>query len=209
MNNILLLASQSQSRRRLLADAAIPFVLLDQSADEKSCDWTLPLQELVLSIAKHKMEQIIMPKSEDGKELFVVTADTLTQDLQGNILGKPESREDAIAMLKAVRAGARVGTAFCLDKKVYRFDSWQTQQRILTFVEAQCVFNVPDMWMNDYLDHSFALTCSGSISLDGYGAQFFRSVYGSYTTVLGLPMTELRQALEKIGFFYSTVQIPL
>lgn len=202
MNNILLLASQSQSRRRLLSDAAIPFVLLEQSADERSCDWTLPLPQLVSTIAKHKMEQIIMPKGENGKELFVLTADTLTQDLQGNILGKPESREHAIAMIKAVRSGARVGTAFCLDKKVYRFDSWQTQQRIFSFVEAHCIFNVPDRWIDDYLTHSFALNCSGSIALDGYGSQFFKSLQGSYTTVLGLPLVELRDALEKIGFFY-------
>lgn len=201
MKNILLLASQSQSRRSLLSDAAIPFVLLDQCADEKECDWGLPLPQLVVSIAKHKMEQIVMPKGEEGKELFVLTADTLTQDLQGTILGKPESREHAKEMIKSVRSGARVGTAFCLDKKIYRFDSWQIHERIVIFVEARCVFNVPDLLIEDYLDYSPALTCSGSIALDGYGAQFLQSLDGSYTTIIGLPLCELRNALEKLDFF--------
>lgn len=201
MKNILLLASQSQSRRALLSDALISFVLLDQHANEKECDWGLPLPKLVESIAKHKMEQVILPKGEEGKTLFVLTADTLTQDLRGNILGKPESREHAIAMLKAVRPGSREGTAFCLDKKIFRFDSWQVQERIVTFVESHCIFNVPDAWIDRYLENSIALSCSGSIAMDGYGAQFLQSIQGSYTTILGLPMCELRQALEKIGFF--------
>ena len=199
--NILLLASQSQSRRNLLSEAEIPFVQLEQSADEKACDWTLPLPQLVTSIAKHKMEQVIMPLAINGKELFVLTADTLTEDSQGAILGKPDSREHALTMLRSIRSGARVGTALCLEKKVYRFEQWQTKERIIEYVEAQCVFSVPENRLDDYLKNSSALSCSGAFTLDGYGAQFFKSLSGSYTTILGLPMCELRKALEKIGFF--------
>jgi len=199
--NILLLASQSGSRRTLLSEAEIPFVQLDQYADEKACDWTLPLSQLVTSLAKYKMEQVIMPSVMEGKELFVLTADTLTESLDGTILGKPESREHAKAMLQQVRAGARVGTAFCLEKKIYRFEKWQTIEQIVTYVEAQCIFDVPEHGIDAYFDTTQALSCSGSIMLDGYGAQFLKSINGSYTTILGLPICELRKALEKIGFF--------
>jgi septum formation protein len=202
MNNILLLASQSQSRRILLSHSAIPFVLLEQEADEKECDWTLPLPALVESIAKHKMEQVILPQGVEGKTIFVLTADTLTQDLYGNVLGKPDSREDAIAMLKAVREGARVGTAFCLDKKIYHGDAWHIQKRIVMYVESECFFNVPDVWLDRYLENTRALQCSGAIELESYGAQFLQSIHGSYTTILGLPLCELREALEKLGFFF-------
>lgn len=196
--NILLLASQYRSRRNLLSEAEIPFVQLDQAADERACDWTLSLAQLVTTIAKHKMEQVIMPSVSDGKELFVLTADTLTESLNGEILGKPESREHAKSMLQYVRAGARVGTAFCLEKRVYRFEKWQTIEQIVTYVKAQCVFDVPENVIDEYLDNSQALSCSGTIALDGYGAQFFKSVSGSYTTILGLPMVELRKALDKV-----------
>lgn len=199
--NILLLASQSRSRRNLLSEAEISFVQLEQYADEKACDWTLPLPQLVTSIAKHKMEQIIMPSGNEGKELYVLTADTLTESCDGQILGKPESREHAYEMVRLVRSGARVGTAFCLDKKVYKYETWQTCERIIEFVEARCVFDVPERSIKSYLDNSSALSCSGTIMLDGYGVQFFKSLQGSYTTILGLPMVELRNALEKIGFF--------
>lgn len=202
MNNILLLASKSKSRRLLLAHAAISYVLLDQEADEAACDWGMPLQKLVESIAVHKMAQVIMPNVKEGQELFVLTADTLTQNAQGAILGKPTSREDARNMITSLRQGsARVGTAFCLDKKIYKFNEWQVVDRKLVFVEARCDFKVPEHWIDRYLTHSPALHCSGSMAIDDYGAQFLQTLDGSYTTILGLPMCELRGNLELLGFY--------
>ena len=52
MNNTLLLASKSQSRQRLLRDARIPFAIIEQEADESKCDWALPLEQVVQSIAQ-------------------------------------------------------------------------------------------------------------------------------------------------------------
>ena len=200
--NILLVASQSRARRNLLSEAEIPFVLLDQEADEKACDWTLPLPQLVSSIARHKMEQIIIPFALEGKEIFVLTADTLTESLDGKILGKPDNREHAREMLRLIRPGARVGTAFCLEKKIYRCEKWQTQEQIIEYVQAHCIFDVPEKDIDIYIDNSHALSCSGSFTLDGLGVQFFKSLSGSYTTILGLPMRELRKALEKLRFYF-------
>jgi septum formation protein len=202
MNNILLLASKSKSRRFLLSQAEIPYVLLDHEADEKQCDWGMHLQKLVESIALHKMAQIAMPHATDEKQLFVLTADTLTQNARGDLLGKPQSRDDAMAMLRSLREGsARVGTAFCLDKKVFKYDQWQTSVRKVVFVDARCDFKVPEHWVERYLNNSHALNCSGSMAIDDYGAQFLHTIQGSYTTILGLPMSQLRNALEEMGFF--------
>ena len=201
MDNILLLASQSQSRRELLSLVKIPFVLVEQEADESECDWALPLPQLVASIAKHKMNQVIMPRGEEGQITFVLTADTLTQDKQGNLLPKPHTQLNAKRMLKVVRHGVRVGTAFCLDKKVFKFDSWQIEERVECFVESYCIFDVPDAMMDEYLQNSIALKASGAITCEGYGAQFFKAINGSYSTIIGLPLFELRVALEQLGFY--------
>ncbi len=199
--NILMLASQSTSRARLLTEMDVSFVLLDQYADESSCDWALPLPQLVQSIAEHKMEQVILPTVADGQEIFVLTADTLTQSKDGTLLPKPLTREAAISMLHKVKKGARVGTSFCLDLKKFEFGRWQIKQRITKFVEAECVFDVPEHHIEDYLANSHALRASGAITIEGYGAQFFKSISGSYTTIMGLPLAELRQALKILDFF--------
>lgn len=202
MNNVLLFASQSASRQRLLAEAALSFVQIEQLADESACDWSLSLSEVVRSIALHKMKSVVLPSAEHCKEIFVLTADTLTQDAQGVLLGKPTSLQDAHTKLDAVaKAPVTVGTAFCLDKKIYKFGSWQTADRIERFITATCKFEVPHFYREAYFKHTHALNASAAMHIDGYGAQFFEWIDGSYTTVLGLPMFELREALEKIGFF--------
>jgi len=202
MNNVLLLASKSVSRQRLLAEAAIPFVQIEQEADEAACDWSLKLPEVVRSIALHKMASVILPSPEVAQELFVLTADTLTQDHTGLLLGKPTSLEDAHKKLDAVaQSRVVVGTSFCLDKKVFKFGAWQTADRIERFVHAECRFDVPEFYRKAYFEHTHALQASAAMHIDGYGAQFLSSIDGSYTTVLGLPMLELREALEEIEFF--------
>ncbi len=201
MKNTLFLASQSPSRRMLLTQAQIPFMLLEQWANEQECDWNLPLSELVQSIARHKMEKLLMPAGIEGQECFVLTADTLTLNPMGAKLGKPASREDAVAMLKSVRNGASVGTGFCLDKKLFGNGSWQTSERIISFVQADLIFNVPDEWIDEYLNNSLALSCAGSITIESYGSRFLQSVNGSYSTIIGLPIYELQETLKKLGFF--------
>lgn len=201
MKNILLLASQSRSRRMLLSQIGVPFVLLDQDADEGQCDWGLPLPKLVESIAKHKMDQVIMPHGSAGQELFVLTADTLTQDLQGNMLGKPHTPERAMQMIRAVRQGALVATAFILDKKIYQFDAWQIKERVIKIVEARLVYDVPEQCIAEYIKNTNALSASGAITIEGYGAQFLKEVDGSYSTIVGLPLFELREALEQLDFY--------
>lgn len=201
MNNILLLASQSPSRQRLLGQIAVPFVLIDQEADESQCDWGLSMPQVVESIAKYKMQHAIMPAAEEGRELFFLTADTLTQAKNGELLPKPLAPENAKRMLRLAKEGVRVGTAFCLEKKEYKFEAWQTKERIITYVESECVYDVPESLMDEYLKNSIGLHASGGITVEGYGSQFFKSIHGSYTSIQGLPLCELRKALEQLDFF--------
>ncbi len=197
----LLLASASQSRQMLLKDAGIDFKVIWQTADESACDWNLPLESLVKQIAIRKMEHVIMPEGKEGDIHYVLTADTLTQDFHGAIHGKPVDRADALKKLKAVRDGARVGTAFCLDKKKFIENSWQTINRQVRFVVAECFFDVPDAWLETYFKLEHDLGASAGMRIEGFGFLFLKSIKGSYTTIVGLPLFELRQALEKVGFF--------
>jgi len=199
--NVLLLGSSSQSRQRLLSEANIPFVMIGHTADETACDWGLPLQKLVESIALSKMEHVVLPQGEEGQQCFVLTADTLSQDIYGNITGKPIDREDARQKIKDSRGRTYTGTAFCLDKRIYRAGAWQVEHRIVRFVGAHCQFIVPDNWVENYLENSLGMQASGAIAIEEYGGLFLKEVQGSYTTIVGLPLFELREALSEVGFF--------
>jgi septum formation protein len=201
MDNVVLLGSQSLSRQELLGQAEIPFKLVQQDSDEACCDWDRPFSEIVASIARSKMDHVILPQGMQGECCFVLTADTMTLSSQGEIFGKPVDRDDAIKKLKSARNGAITGTAFCLDKKIWSQGTWITYKRIEQFAQGTCFFDVPDEWLDRYLSRPFVYKCAGALFVDGYGAQFVRDVQGSYTAIMGMPMFELRQALTAVGFF--------
>ena len=190
MSDILLLASSSKSRQLLLREVTIPFKVIPQSADELSCDWTLPLPQVVRNIAALKMDHAQIPVSKEGDRCFVLTADTLCLDKQGNLQGKPTDYEDGVAKIKASRGGARAGTAFCLDRKLWKSGAWHIEERIEQYVEAYYEFEVPDHWVENYIKTSGCLETAGAIVIEGYGQQFLKRVEGSYSTIIGLPLFE-------------------
>jgi len=202
----LYLGSKSSSRRMLLDLAQIPYQVVAQDADETECDWTQPLQMVVESIALYKMKHaFIPPGTKEGEIAFILTADTLSEDKQGKISGKPVDRADAIAKIKAARTGIRTGTAFCIEKRLWDGKKWQQKERILEFVDARYSFVVPDEWIDTYLEKSCGLKGTQAIAVEEYGAQFLQKVEGSYTAIVGLPLYEVRQALERLQFFEQSV----
>jgi septum formation protein len=201
LNYTLYLGSTSASRQMLLREAGIPFVTVTQSADETKCDWNLPLKEVVEHIALYKMQHVQLPVGTQGQRCFVLTADTLTENAQGKIEGKPIDRADAVAKLKGARAGAvRTGTAFVLERRIYQNNQWEVEEHMVGYAQATYIFDVADAWMDFYLDN-VAVSGAGAIAVEGFGNQFLQKIDGSYAAVIGLPMFELRQALERFGFF--------
>jgi len=198
----LLLGSKSPSRQMLLNDAQIPFTLVGQDADERQCGWAMPLTQLVATIARHKMEHVVLPAGgQEGAVCFVMTADTLSQDMDGTIHGKPDDKADAIKKILSARGGSRLSTGFCVDRRVWDGNFWRVDERIEQVVSAEYAFVLPDEWIDIYFEKSIGLQTAGAIAAEGFGAQFLRIVQGSYTTIIGLPVYEVREALQKLGFF--------
>jgi septum formation protein len=202
-HNVLLLASKSLQRAQALTQAKIPFFIISQTADESQCDYGLPFEELLKSIALYKMDHITMPHGIQGDYAFVLTVDTMLQDGHGMVYGKPENKATASKYIQALRDNpGLVGTAFCLDKKQFKNGAWHTVNRITRFVSATYILDIPDHWIEIYLDQfPEYLNIAGALSIESFGAQFLKSLNGSYGTALGLPMYELREALESLEFF--------
>lgn len=200
--SILYLGSKSQSRKMLLTEAHIPFVVVEQDADETLCDWNIPLPQLVAHIARFKMDHAILSDGQhEGDICFVLTADTMSHDKNGVIHGKPVDRDDAIAKIKASADGSYLCTAYCLDKKIWQPGGWHLVERIEEVVAAEFIFYVAQHWLEKYLEQTPYLNVSGAMAIEGFGNQFLKTVTGSYTTIIGLPMFEVRESLEKLGFF--------
>lgn len=215
----LFLASKSRSRRELLDFCRIPYKLVEQSADESQHP-DLPLLELVQYLAELKMAHVQLPffsqklacpaVAQSAQIGWVLTADTLGANSQGEICRKPVDRADAIRMLKSYRTGATTATGYCLERRRWNFNtnSWELDQRITGVASASYIFKVPDNCLDNYLDAAFSgisyLDVSGAVEIERYGVQYLGDIQGSYTAIVGLPMYEVRESLEQLGFFELT-----
>ena len=201
--NILYVASSSASRKMLLTMSKIPFVVIGQTADESLVDPSLCLEDQVVFIAKLKMEHVQLDAgSYEGEIRFVLTADTMGCDGQENVHGKPVDREDAYRKIRLLTAGSyRTATAFCIEIKHWEQGAWIMKKSECQVVSSTYSFKVPENRMEDYFENSPALNVSGAIAVEDYGLQFLEKIEGSYSTIVGLPLYEVRTTLEKFGFF--------
>lgn len=198
----LYLASNSFSRKRLLEQSQIPFSVICQQADESQCSLQQPVQNLVTQLAELKMNHLVFPVGTEGEIAFFLTADTMTIDGEQELHGKPIDRDDAKRMLRACRQGAIVGTAFCLERKVFiKNKGWVMQDRIVGYDQAWCVVDIPELFLDFYLDRVPFTDVSGGITIEGFGEQFVKEVKGCYSAILGLPMYKVREALYSLGFY--------
>lgn len=203
-SHILHIASNSASRKRLLEQAHIPYVVIQQDADELQVDQSQELSQVVMQIAQLKMLHAKIPKGTKQEEIcFVLTADTLGLTVGGRVLYKPVDRADAISMLKESRQGTRTVTGFCLRKLIWRNNDWFVDQEVIDFDESWSVFDVADEFIDFYLDTIPFLSVSGAISIEAFGGQFLKSVDGSYESIIGLPMFKIRKVLFEIGFYQN------
>ncbi|MFH0898964.1 MAG: Maf family protein [bacterium] len=203
--NILYIASQSQSRKKLLEETGFTFTILDHKSDEESVNDNGDFYQYVLDIARHKMDCVIMPEHSEktGETIFVLTADTLVRTKNSHqIFGKPCDVQHAKQMLRAYRAEpVEIVTGCCVEKKIWEDGTWKTQEiRQWTTVSYAELFIEEDD-LDIFLEGApHAMRAAGSAILEGFGQSFCKSVQGSYSSIIGLPMFEVRQALKELGF---------
>lgn len=203
--DILYLASQSASRRELLQAAGIQFTTIDQTSDESSVAQTGSVHDFVIAIARTKMDCAILPERIGAAHdyLFVLTADSLTFHKEsGTIFGKPKDKDDARRMLNFKQDKIiEVATGCCLEKKVWNGTAWETQAKTEWVASGALEFFLTPEDIEKYLESvPQALHASGAGVIEGFGFNFLKTVNGSYTAIMGLPLFELRQALKGLKF---------
>ncbi|MBQ8653289.1 MAG: septum formation protein Maf [Alistipes sp.] len=183
----LLLASQSPRRRELIAGSGIPFTLTEKYACEEHYPATLAAEEVPAYLSRLKSEAYPTPLAEND---ILLTADTVVI-LDGEVLGKPKDREDALRMVARL-AGNRhtVVTGVTL----------RTSERIETFSAKSDVWFRPlsEEEIAYYVDTYRPFDKAGSYGIQEWiGYVGIERIDGSFYNVMGLPIQRLYVELEK------------
>jgi nucleoside triphosphate pyrophosphatase len=193
------LASRSSRRRELLKQIGVSFeVLLLREGAQRAADFDeTPLAgespaDYAVRVARIKAQAGWSRLEQRRLMRFpVLSADTAVA-LGNTIFGKPADREQAAACLRALSGRSHdVHTAVAImfeGQLELALSSTQVQMRELD-----------DQEIRQYVSSGEALDKAGAYAIQGRGAAFIRSINGSYSGVMGLPLFETYQLLAKFG----------
>ncbi len=184
----LILASKSPRRRYLLTQAGLVFSVVPSKVDESSIPVSSPaIYAKVLAEAK------AMEVSERFPGSWVIGADTIVL-IDGLILGKPDSREHAAEMLSRLSGQThQVITGYCINQ-------YKSGKRITDSVKTDVTFKkLSEKEIHWYIHTSEPFDKAGAYAIQGLGTFLVKSVNGSYTNVVGLPVCEVIECLIREG----------
>lgn len=186
---MVILASQSPRRRELLQSAGIQFEAIPAEIDERLRPGESPEQH-VLRLAVEKAERVAA--SRPGEARPVVAADTIVV-VDGDVLGKPESPEQAADMLRRLSGRTHaVWTGLCvLDPPSGR--------RLAGVVSTDVRFApLSEDEIRDYVDSGEPMDKAGAYAIQGLASRFVERIDGCYFNVVGLPIPTLYRMLKQL-----------
>jgi septum formation protein len=186
MRSPLVLASASPRRRELLARLSLSFEVEASSTDESVAPGE-PAEVYVRRVAQEKARVV----TQRRPQALVLAADT-TVVLGTEILGKPESADEARRMLERLSgASHRVLTAVVLDGAA------RGSVVVETAVDFRPLNAQEIAW---YVGTGEPMDKAGSYALQGAGGAFVRAIRGSHSNVVGLPLVETLELLAAHGW---------
>jgi septum formation protein len=189
----LILASASPRRRDLLAACGIPFEIVPSMIDEH------PLRDeqaaaYVRRLALAKAESV----AQHHTEAVVLGADT-TVTIDGLILAKPQSLDDARQMLHRLCGREHeilTGVAVVAGKMAGRVGDRSAQAMVASRVLMRHFTAATIEW---YIATGEPVDKAGAYAVQGFGGALVERVEGSYTNAVGLPLAETLALLRRFG----------
>jgi septum formation protein len=185
-----ILASGSPRRRALLDMVGISCEVCIPDIEENT-DKTVP-SEIVKDLSLQKALSVA-PKYPGQA---VLAADTIVE-IDGRILGKPKTEDEAFSMLKMLSGRTHsVYTGVALIFPDGSRDSFYSETRVTMFDNS-------DDLIRDYISTGEPMDKAGSYGIQGTGAYLVEKVDGDYGTIVGLPVSIVFRKLREYTLLHS------
>jgi septum formation protein len=186
-NYDLVLASASARRAEILRQIGVSYCIVPANIDETPLPQESAIdyvKRMAMEKAEHVMSQSAMVKPILGADTCVVC--------DSKIFGKPLNQDQAVDMLTALSGRSHwVLTAVAVrDAKSCFVKMSKTEVTFRQISRTEC---------QRYWETSEPCDKAGSYAIQGYGAVFVKSIKGSYSGVVGLPVEETTYLLHKFG----------
>ena len=206
---MLVLASASKSRQKLLDQIALKYKVMVSDFDETKLQELNPVLKVKL-LAKGKANSALrklMQEDQNLNKYQVLLGCDSVFEFEGEIFEKPINKNQLISRWK--RMSGKSGFLhtghymISLDnsksevKKTYL--NKYCEGVVSTKVKFICLSNNEIL---KYASISEPYNCAGGFAIEGFGGLFIKEIDGCFSNVVGLSLPWLKTNLEKIGFTY-------
>ncbi|MDQ0092687.1 septum formation protein [Paeniglutamicibacter psychrophenolicus] len=211
---LLVLASASPGRAKVLTDAGIDFAVQVSAVDEDAALASaverlgeLGPADTALLLAKSKAEDVASTDEADGA--VVLGCDSVFE-FEGVIYGKPQTAEVATERWAAMsgKSGILHTGHWLIDNRSEEDGDGGSGATIGAVSSTRVDFEQVDAEeIAAYVATGEPLPCAGGFTIDGRGAAFIRGIEGNPHTVIGLNVATLRELLHEAGLSISDVWV--
>jgi septum formation protein len=186
LNKKLILASQSPRRKQLLKESGFDFDVITTGIDE-IIDPKWPIELTAQYLSEQKATACLNTIDKDNR--IILAADTIVV-LDNKLLGKPENRNHAIAMLRELSGKQhKVYTGICFEGVVKHVETVLSLVEFDTFDNREIEF---------YIDNCKPYDKAGSYGVQEWlGHCKIKHIEGSFTNIMGLPMHQVYNVLKR------------
>ena len=191
LNNIIL-ASKSKVRKEILDKHNIPNRVEPSNVDENIVKESLIKEKATPSIISKNLAELKANKvSLKMTNQMVLGADSVI-DLEGELISKPENREEALTILKKLNGKKHhLVSSVCISRNGTMIWNY-TGKAMLTmkkFSDQEL-----ELYLNKIKDET--LYAYNVYQIEGEGRNLFENIKKKKNTIMGLPIKEIKQYLE-------------
>jgi septum formation protein len=176
---LLFLASNSQRRSSLLTQLGLQFQVLSPTLEETeiSAGTDAQIIKVVQDNALRKAQSV--KSTQDG---LIISGDTLVVTRDNQVLGKPQTDDEAIEMLQQLS-----GTWHRIISAVAVIDTTTEKSSVSHIWSRVCFHTIPLEVIQQYVSTTEPIGKAGGYAIQGLGGFLVEKVEGSFTAVVGMP----------------------
>ena len=192
MLNKIILASKSKVRKEILDKNKIPNEVKPSNVDEEPVKKNLIKEKAKPEIISKNLAELKANKVSLAQENQMVLGADSVIDLEGELISKPENREEALVILKKLNGKKHhLISSVCISKNGSMIWNY-TDKASLTMKN----FSEEDLkiYLSKISDE--ALYSYNVYQIEGEGRNLFLNIDGDEDTIMGLPVKKIREYLE-------------